>query len=43
MHIPIRERGLNGIKPPCDASFTTIDFLTSTNQANHDGPIVVSV
>ena len=43
MNIPIREGVLNGIKPPCNAGFTAIDFLPSTNQTNHDGPIVMAV
>ena len=43
MNIPIREGVLNGIKPTPDAGFTTINFLTASNQTNHDGPIVMSV
>ena len=43
MNIPIGEGTLHGIKPASDAGFTPIDFLTSPDQTNHHGPILMSV
>ena len=43
MNIPIGEGLLNGIKPSGNTSFTAINFLTTSHQANDDSPINMAI
>ena len=42
-HTPLREMPLDRLEPSRDPGFAIVDFLTSADQTDHDGPISVPI